>query len=151
MADAHSNVEDTRVAAYSPLISPFYLKHQIPLTEKAQATVSHGRKAIINILRGDERKLLVVGPCSIHDIKAASEYAERLQSLSAKVKGVFQIVMRAYFEKPRTTLGWKGLIYEPSLTGGVRINEGLMIAREFLRNVAEMGIPCGTEFLDPFV
>ena len=146
-----SRIEDAHVAEYSPLISPYYLKRQIPLPEKASATVRDGREKIVAILNGDRRKLLVVGPCSIHDVNAAREYAGRLKHLSNQVRDIFQIVMRSYFEKPRTTIGWKGLIYEPSLNAGVHINEGLCTARELLRDISETGLPAGTEFLDPFV
>ncbi len=151
MSNQHNahQIEDTNVISYSPLMSPYYLKTQMPLTEDAKETVEQSRNAIRAILRGeDDRKMLIVGPCSINDINAAEEYANMLNSLAESVKDVFVIVMRTYFEKPRTTVGWKGMIYEPYLNGEERINEGLSLARQMLVYNANMGLPSGTEFLD---
>lgn len=149
----HNNhrIEDSNIIGYTPLMSPYQLKREIPLTDKAKETIEQNRRAIRGILRGEEKKLLGVGPCSIHDAGAAKEYAKELSGVAEAVKDVFVIVMRMYFEKPRTTIGWKGLIYEPSLDGNESINEGLSTARQLLKYNAELGLPSGTEFLDTFV
>ena len=144
-------VEDTHIAGYKPLISPYHLKQQIPLMPDLEATIKSQRETITQILADSKRKLLVVGPCSIHDIEVAKDYAQRLKELREKVKDVFEIVMRVYFEKPRTSIGWKGFLYEPHLDGKENINEGLAIGRGLLKYIAELQLPAGTEFLDPFV
>ncbi len=119
------------------------------MTEAASATVFETRKAICDVLAGDDKRLIVVvGPCSIHDTKAARDYAGRLKEVMAEVSDELVIVMRVYFEKPRTTVGWKGLINDPYLDQSYKINDGLRLARRLLLDLAEMGVPAGTEFLD---
>ncbi len=144
------SLENLRVASYQTLVTPKQLKEEMPITEKAAATISAGRSAVQNILdRNDHRLIVVVGPCSIHDTKAALEYAERLKALSAKVDDTLLLVMRVYFEKPRTTVGWKGLINDPHLNDSFKIEEGLHIGRQLLLDIAELGLPTATEALDP--
>ncbi len=143
-------IDDLNVASNETLITPDQLKREIPLSEAAQRTVAHGRQVIRDILDGrDHRLFVVVGPCSIHDIKAAHEYAERLKALAAKVSDSLYLVMRVYFEKPRTTVGWKGLINDPYLDDSFKIQDGLHIGRKLLLDLAEMGLPTATEALDP--
>lgn len=146
---AQTNTDDLRIAGINPLISPAVLSYYLPTTEKAATVVDQARKEAEAILSGeDDRLLVVIGPCSIHDPSAALEYAERLKSSIDRYKEDLQIIMRVYFEKPRTTVGWKGLINDPHLDGSFDINRGLRFARELLLQLAEMGIPAGTEFLD---
>jgi 3-deoxy-7-phosphoheptulonate synthase len=134
------------------LLSPGELKKQLPSTEEVAATVARSRERIIRILRQeDPRMLVVIGPCSIHEKKSAIEYAERLNSLRKDFADRMEIVMRVYFEKPRTTIGWKGLINDPHLDGSQDIETGLKIAREVLLEIVRMGLPAATEFLDPVV
>jgi 3-deoxy-7-phosphoheptulonate synthase len=141
------HVRDTR-----PLIRPRALRQLLPMTETASRTVVAARETVRRILqRLDPRLLVVVGPCSIHDVKAAREYAERLNALQPAVSDQFSIVMRVYFEKPRTTIGWKGLINDPHLDGSYDIEEGLKLARRLLLDLAEMGLPAATEVLDPII
>jgi len=148
MADLPLN--DINVVSNDPLITPDQLKVDIPLSDSAAHTVAQGREVIRNILDGkDHRLFLVVGPCSIHDVKAAHEYAERLKALAAEVSDTLYLVMRVYFEKPRTTVGWKGLINDPYLDDTFKIQDGLHIARQLLLDVAEMGLPTAGEALDP--
>lgn len=143
-------IDDLNVSSNETLITPAQLKREIPLTEAAQRTVAHGRQVVRDILDGkDHRLFVVVGPCSIHDIKAAHEYAERLKVLAAEVSDSLFLVMRVYFEKPRTTVGWKGLINDPYLDDSFKIQDGLHIGRQLLRDLAEMGLPTATEALDP--
>ncbi|MFK3799156.1 3-deoxy-7-phosphoheptulonate synthase [Pseudomonas sp. NPDC088444] len=143
-------IDDLNVSSNETLITPDQLKREIPLTAAAQATVSKGREAIRNILDGkDHRLFIVIGPCSIHDIKAAHEYAERLKALSAELSDTLYLVMRVYFEKPRTTVGWKGLINDPYLDDSFKIQDGLHIGRQLLLDLAEKGLPTATEALDP--
>ena len=145
--DALHNVN---VESVNVLITPAELKTKLPSTDKSQATVLHGREVIRNILdRQDPRLLVVTGPCSIHDIKAAKEYAQRLKVLHDELSDTLYIVMRVYFEKPRTTVGWKGLINDPDLDDSCHIEKGLHTARELLLWLAELGLPVGTEALDP--
>ncbi|MEM1058915.1 MAG: 3-deoxy-7-phosphoheptulonate synthase [Verrucomicrobiota bacterium] len=142
---------NTRIEGLAPLIAPSALKAELPVSAHAQATVLAGRKTVQNILTGaDERMLVVVGPCSIHDVRGAMDYAEKLAALRHELSDVYSIVMRTYFEKPRTTVGWKGLINDPSLDGSTDMDRGLHLARQLLRDVAELGLPTATEFLDPF-
>ncbi len=142
-------IDDLNVASNETLITPAQLKREMPLSEAALQTVTKGREVIRNILDGkDHRLFVVIGPCSIHDIKAAHEYAERLKVLAAEVSDTLYLVMRVYFEKPRTTVGWKGLINDPYLDGSYRIDEGLRIARQLLIDINRMGLPAGSEFLD---
>ncbi|MDD1507672.1 3-deoxy-7-phosphoheptulonate synthase [Pseudomonas sp. CNPSo 3701] len=148
MADLPIN--DLNVASNETLITPEQIKLEIPLTELAQRTVSAGRQVVRDILDGkDHRLFVVVGPCSIHDIKAAHEYAERLKVLAEEVSDTLYLVMRVYFEKPRTTVGWKGLINDPYLDDSFKIQDGLHIGRKLLLDLAEMGLPTATEALDP--
>jgi 3-deoxy-7-phosphoheptulonate synthase len=141
--------DDLRITWTKVVLPPAFLEEELPLTETASATVFKARNEIIDILNGKDRRLIVVvGPCSIHDTKAAREYAELLKSAIAEFSNELCIVMRVYFEKPRTTLGWKGLINDPHLDESFQINEGLRKARHLLLDLAEMGVPAGTEFLD---
>jgi 3-deoxy-7-phosphoheptulonate synthase len=141
--------DDLRIQSTKVVLPPVFLEEELPSTDRASATVFQARDEIVNILKGDDSRLLVVvGPCSIHDTKAAREYAGLLKEAIAEFSNELRIVMRVYFEKPRTTLGWKGLINDPNLDGSFRINEGLRLARHLLLDLAEMGIPAGTEFLD---
>jgi 3-deoxy-7-phosphoheptulonate synthase len=126
-----------------------FLEEELPETENASSTVFHGRKQICDILAGNDHRLLVVaGPCSIHDTKAAREYAGLLKGATAELSNDLLIVMRVYFEKPRTTVGWKGLLNDPYLDESFKINDGLRLARHLLLDLAEMSLPAGTEFLD---
>ena len=144
-----TRVEDVRIRDVRPIISPALLQYELPITEAAQRTVEDSRREVAAILRGgDERLLVVVGPCSIHDSEQALAYARRLQVLAAELSKQLLVVMRVYFEKPRTTVGWKGFINDPRLDGSFRINEGLRRARELLLAIVEMGMPAATEFLD---
>jgi len=141
---------DLNVVSTSLLITPNDLKTKIPLTEKISECVAESREKIKKILdRKDHRLIAVLGPCSIHDVKAAKEYGERLSRLAKQVEDTFLVVMRGYFEKPRTTTGWKGLINDPYLNDTFKINEGLEFARQILMDLAGMGLPLGTEALDP--
>ncbi|MGC6466009.1 MAG: 3-deoxy-7-phosphoheptulonate synthase [Akkermansiaceae bacterium] len=146
---AITNTDDLRIQGIDPLISPAVLSYYLPMTESAAQVVDKARRDAEAILKGeDDRLLVVVGPCSIHDPSAAIEYGERLKSLADRYKNDLHIIMRVYFEKPRTTVGWKGLINDPHLDGSFDINRGLRFARELLLQLAEMGVPAGTEFLD---
>lgn len=143
------NTDDLRIQRVIELISPEKLTTDIPLSEAAARTVSAARQNIHNILEGeDDRLLAIVGPCSIHDPRAAREYATQLKSLADEVSDDVFVVMRVYFEKPRTTVGWKGLINDPDLNNTFQINRGLHLARELLADLANMGMPAGTEYLD---
>ncbi len=145
----HSQTDDLRISKLDPLISPAVLSYYLPISEKAAGVVSVARSGSEKIMTGeDDRVLVVVGPCSIHDTKAAVEYAEKLKVLIEKYKDDLLIVMRVYFEKPRTTVGWKGLINDPHLDNSFDINRGLRIARELLLKLNEVGVPAATEFLD---
>ncbi|MEL6815912.1 MAG: 3-deoxy-7-phosphoheptulonate synthase [Cyanobacteria bacterium J06598_3] len=142
--------QDLHVVENRPLLSPNQLLEQLPLTETAAALVAQTRDRIRNIMHNEDRRLLViVGPCSVHDVDAAYEYAQKLVKLREKFAGQLEIVMRVYFEKPRTSIGWKGLINDPHLDGSYDINEGLRLARKLLLDLAELGLPAGTELLDP--
>ena len=144
--------QDLHVKGMVPLLAPRALKAQMPMTEAAGATVTQGREAIRGILgQTDPRLLVVVGPCSIHDVAAALEYAGRLAALRRELRERLEIVMRVYFEKPRTTIGWKGLINDPYLDNSCDIEAGLKQARQLLLQLGEMGLPAATEFLDPIV
>ncbi|HMO65767.1 MAG TPA: 3-deoxy-7-phosphoheptulonate synthase [Verrucomicrobiota bacterium] len=144
--------ENLRVAALSRLITPRQLKERTPASPAALRSVITGRRTIGRILRGeDPRLLVVVGPCSIHDVASAREYAGRLAALRAELGDRLELAMRVYFEKPRTIVGWKGLINDPHLNGSYDIETGLGRARELLRQVNELGLPAATEFLDPIV
>jgi len=141
--------DDLRIRGIEELSPPNALIEEFPITETAAQTVYDARSQIQKILHGqDDRLLVVVGPCSVHDAEAALEYAQRLCKFRQEFSGELMIVMRVYFEKPRTTVGWKGLINDPNLDGSFHINKGLRIARSLLLRVNEMGVPAGTEFLD---
>jgi 3-deoxy-7-phosphoheptulonate synthase len=145
-----SFLDNVNVASQDILITPDKLKLDIPLTESAAKTIENGRSVINNILdRKDHRLFIVVGPCSIHDVKAAKEYAEKLKHLAEEVSETMVLVMRVYFEKPRTTVGWKGLVNDPHLDDSFQIEEGLHIGRQLLMDIAEIGLPTATEALDP--
>jgi len=145
-----TRVEDLNIGSITPLITPDQLKKEMPITDAAVASVQSGRQAVRDILdRKDHRIFLVVGPCSIHDVEAAKDYAQRLKALSEKVSDTLYLVMRVYFEKPRTTVGWKGLINDPFMNDTFKIQEGLHISRQLLIDLAEMGLPLSTEALDP--
>ena len=143
---------DLRISNIQPLISPEDLKKEFPMTVKSNETVVKSRKAILNILeKKDKRLLAVVGPCSIHDIRAAGEYASLLKELSGRIEDRILVVMRVYFEKPRTSIGWRGLIVDPHLDGSDDIEQGLKIARQLLLDITESGLSVGSEMLDPIV
>jgi len=143
--------DDLRIQELRPLISPAILMEDLPITGAISDTVAQAREEIASELwgRGDDKLLVVVGPCSIHDTDAALEYAQRLAEKRKDLGEALNIVMRIYFEKPRTTVGWKGLINDPNLDGSFNINQGLRAARGFLLDVVKLGLPAGSEFLDP--
>jgi 3-deoxy-7-phosphoheptulonate synthase len=139
-----------RIAGIRPLVPPAILVERLPLAPEGAALVRRTRQEISRILRGqDDRLLVVVGPCSIHDTAAALTYAQQLAPLTDELGDALRIVMRVYFEKPRTTVGWKGLINDPHLDGSFAVNDGLHLARQFLLDVVALGVPAGCEFLDP--
>ena len=145
-------LEDLRIRAVEPLYTPQHLKDSLPVPAAVAATVDESRRQIEDIVAGrDNRFLAIVGPCSIHSPKEGLAYAERLAQLAREVKDVMLIVMRVYFEKPRTTVGWKGLVTDPNLDGSDDIAKGLRMARAFLLKVGGLGLPAATEFLDPMV
>jgi 3-deoxy-7-phosphoheptulonate synthase len=142
-------INNLNVKAQQILSTPQIIKSEIPVPDNATSTIIKGRKSIEDILdRKDKRLLVVVGPCSIHDTKAAMDYANRLRKLSEQVSETMMIVMRVYFEKPRTTVGWKGLINDPHMDESFDIEQGLRIARRLLIDINELGLPAGTEALD---
>jgi len=142
--------EDLRIKDYLPLMPPRELKQKLPLSPQAEKTVIEGRETIQRIINKEDKRIVaIVGPCSIHDEKAALEYAGRLVALQEKVKDTLFLVMRVYFEKPRTTVGWKGLISDPELDGSCDMNAGLVKARRLIMQIAEMGLPTATEMLEP--
>ena len=141
--------EDIRIQWTKVVLPPVFLEEEHPVTEAASQTIFDTRREIVDILNGrDSRLLVLAGPCSIHDVKAAREYAGLLKEAIAEFSADLRIVMRVYFEKPRTTIGWKGLINDPHLDQSYKINDGLRLARNLLLDLAEMGVPTGTEFLD---
>ena len=141
--------DDLRIREMKELVPPAHLIREFACTGVAEQTAASARVALHRILHGqDDRLMVVIGPCSIHDTKAAMEYARRLAAERDRFKGELEIVMRVYFEKPRTTVGWKGLINDPYMDNSFRINDGLRMARELLRDINELGLPAGTEFLD---
>ncbi|WP_428387823.1 3-deoxy-7-phosphoheptulonate synthase [Mucisphaera sp.] len=143
--------QNVHISGITPLIAPRDLEQELPLSDASRRTVIESRNTIKNILKGDDHRLLVViGPCSIHDPAAAMDYAERLLELRAAYTDRMVIVMRTYFEKPRTTVGWKGLINDPHLDGSFNMTHGLRVARKLLLDITAMGLPTATEFLDPF-
>ncbi|HXG52489.1 MAG TPA: 3-deoxy-7-phosphoheptulonate synthase AroG [candidate division Zixibacteria bacterium] len=141
--------DDLRIREIKELLPPDKVLSDFPITENAARTVFETRQAIHRILHGaDDRLLVIIGPCSIHDVKAAKEYASKLRAAKEQLEADLLIVMRVYFEKPRTTVGWKGLINDPHLDGSFQINDGLRIARQLLLDINEMNLPVGCEFLD---
>ena len=143
------NTGDLRIAHSHPLISPAVLAEEVPQNANAKAVISKARGDIANILhKRDPRVLIIVGPCSVHDPVAVLEYAEKLQPLAQEVADRALLVMRVYFEKPRTTVGWKGYINDPHLDGSYRVNDGLRAARRLLADITALGLPCASEFLD---
>lgn len=141
--------DDLRIIGVHEVVAPEQLHREHPITERASKTTFEARQAIHAILQGeDDRLLVVVGPCSIHNPDAAREYARNLIGARAELGDALLIIMRSYFEKPRTTVGWKGLINDPNLDGTYHINKGLKLARQLLLDINEMGVPAGTEFLD---
>ena len=143
-------IENLNVAAQEVLITPARLKAALPMSDKAKAVVAEGRETVRNILDGkDHRMFIVVGPCSIHDTELAMDYAQRLKALADELQDTLVIIMRVYFEKPRTTVGWKGLINDPYLNDTFKIEDGLHIGRKLLLDITELGLPTSTEALDP--
>ncbi len=143
------DTDDLRIIETKELVSPGQIIEQFPVTDYASEVVHGSRSAIHRILNGeDDRLLVIVGPCSIHDIEAAKDYAERLKAMRTELESELEVVMRVYFEKPRTTVGWKGLINDPDLDETFHINRGLALARELLVDLNDMGLPAGTEYLD---
>src|SRR5688500_2987500 len=141
--------DDTRIREIKELTPPAHLLREFSLTQKAAKVVYEARQAIHRILHGaDDRLLVIMGPCSIHDVKAAKDFAGKLKREKEKLAKELLVVMRVYFEKPRTTVGWKGLINDPKLDGSFSINQGLRVARELLLDLNQMGMPVGCEFLD---
>ena len=146
----YHNTDDLRIRSQQPLLSPALVLQDIRPSEKATEVVTAARRDASRIISGqDDRLLVVVGPCSVHDVGAAKEYAALLHKEAARLSQDLLVVMRVYFEKPRTTVGWKGLINDPKVDGSFRINDGLRIARQLLADIAESGLPAATEFLDP--
>ncbi|HTD75276.1 MAG TPA: 3-deoxy-7-phosphoheptulonate synthase [Steroidobacteraceae bacterium] len=152
MASIQDQLQNVNVVSSDLLATPEEVKRRLPLTTKAADTVFKSREAVRAILeRRDPRLFVVVGPCSIHDVAAAREYAGRLKELAGRVGSTLLLIMRVYFEKPRTTVGWKGLINDPDLDDSFHIEKGILLARELLLYVAELGLPAGTEALDPIM
>jgi 3-deoxy-7-phosphoheptulonate synthase len=152
VAAFQDRLQNVNVASSDLLATPEEVKQRLPLTARAAETVLRGREAVRDILeRRDSRLFVVVGPCSIHDVTAAREYAGRLNALATQVAPTLLLIMRVYFEKPRTTVGWKGLINDPDLDDSFHIEKGILLARELLLHVAELGLPAGTEALDPIM
>jgi 3-deoxy-7-phosphoheptulonate synthase len=144
-----TSIDDVRIGAVRPLISPALLQDELPVPPDVQKLVERSREAIGDVLHGrDDRLVMIVGPCSIHDHNQALDYARRLKAVADALRDELLIVMRVYFEKPRTTVGWKGYINDPRLDGSFRINEGLRCARQLLLDINGIGLPAATEFLD---
>ncbi|HEX4088184.1 MAG TPA: 3-deoxy-7-phosphoheptulonate synthase, partial [Trebonia sp.] len=145
-----SRVTDTRIVGYEPLLSPAALLYELKLGEAEQATVERTRAEVQAVLDGaDDRLLVITGPCSVHDPRAALDYAARLAELRARYAGELLVVMRVYFEKPRTVTGWKGLINDPGMDGSYDVHRGLRTARRLLLDIVASGMPVGCEWLDP--
>jgi 3-deoxy-7-phosphoheptulonate synthase len=145
------NIDNVNITAFDAMPTPEQINARLPLTAKAAKTVTHGRNLLRKILdRKDHRLFVVVGPCSIHDPVAGLDYAHRLKKLADEVGDTLQIIMRVYFEKPRTTVGWKGYINDPFMDDSFQVNIGMEKARKFLLDVNELGMPAGTEALDPY-
>jgi 3-deoxy-7-phosphoheptulonate synthase len=152
MSGTEDQLQNVNVIASDLLATPDEVKRRLPMTDRAADVVFKSRAAVRAILeRRDPRLFVVIGPCSIHDVVAAREYAGRLRELAAKVDSTMLLIMRVYFEKPRTTVGWKGLINDPDLDDSFHIEKGILMARELLLHVAELGLPSGTEALDPIM
>src|SRR5438445_183437 len=148
-SDMQYRTDDLRIKEIKELLPPSHILREFSITEKAAKTVYETRQAIHRILHGaDDRLLAIMGPCSIHDVKAAKEYAGKLKEAKYRLSDDLLVVMRVYFEKPRTTVGWKGLINDPKLDGSFQINEGLRVGRQLLLELNEMGLPAACEFLD---
>ncbi len=152
MAELQDQLQNVNVVSSDLLATPEDMKRRMPLTRRAAETVYRSRQIVRDILeRRDPRLFVVVGPCSIHDVAAARDYAQRLKSLAAQVESTMVLIMRVYFEKPRTTVGWKGLINDPDMDDSFQIEKGIGMARELLLYIAELGLPAGTEALDPIM
>ena len=150
MQPEHAQLDNLNVEQQEVLITPEELKSKLPVSENVRLAINGYRETVRNIVdRRDSRLLVVVGPCSIHDVDAAKDYAQRLKTLSAEIADQVFIVMRAYFEKPRSTVGWKGLINDPYLDDSFKVAQGLHIGRQLLLDLSEMGLPLATEALDP--
>ena len=146
----YHNTDDLRIRSQHPLLTPALVLQDLPASEKATEVVTTARRDAAKVISGqDDRLMVIVGPCSVHDTKAALEYASLLRKEAQRHAADLLVVMRVYFEKPRTTVGWKGLINDPQVDGSFRINDGLRLARGLLAQIAEMGLPSATEFLDP--
>ncbi|ORZ05981.1 3-deoxy-7-phosphoheptulonate synthase [Absidia repens] len=142
-------MEDLRITGYNALLTPTFLQEELPMSETSQQTVSKARSEASAILRGeDDRLIIIVGPCSIHDTHAAKEYCQKLIAVREQVKGELLIIMRSYFEKPRTTVGWKGLINDPDIDNSYNINKGLRVGRQLLCELTDAGMPVAVELLD---
>ena len=141
--------KDLRITDVKEILSPLELMADLPLSEQASVTVHEARQGVYDVLDGkDDRLVVIIGPCSIHDTDAAIEYAQKLKPLMQELDKELLIIMRVYFEKPRTTVGWKGLINDPDLDGSFHINKGVRKARELLLRLSDMGVPAGHEYLD---
>ncbi|ARV62949.1 3-deoxy-7-phosphoheptulonate synthase [Nostocales cyanobacterium HT-58-2] len=152
MSNSPDRLADNCIDNFYVLLTPMEVKSQLPLTKSVEEKILRYRQEIKDILDfREQKKFIVVGPCSIHDIKAASEYSKRLKILAEEVKDKFLLIMRVYFEKPRTAVGWKGLINDPDMDDSCHIKKGLLIARALLLEIAELGIPSATEVLDPII
>lgn len=150
MANKKIKIRDVNISAFKPLITPDEIRKEIFLPESSIELVYQSRNVISDILSGkDKRKFVILGPCSIHDGESALEYAQKLKELAFKVRDTLFLVMRAYFEKPRTTVGWKGYINDPFLDNSFQMNEGLLLARKLLVDITSLGVPVGTEALEP--
>ena len=144
-----NTTDDLGIISQDPLIPPQILQLEIKLDEKSISTISTARQELASVIsNNDDRLIVIVGPCSIHDYDLAIEYAKKLQELNAELKSDLVIVMRTYFEKPRTTVGWKGLINDPEIDGSFQINKGLRLARKLLIEINKMGLPVAVELLD---
>ena len=145
----HARTDDLRIREIRELVPPHQVMTEYPSSDSGAVTISQSRRALQDILHGrSDRLAVVIGPCSIHDPVAAMDYARRLREQRERFKGELEVIMRVYFEKPRTTVGWKGLINDPDLDGSFNINRGLRIARQLLRDINDLGLPAGCEFLD---
>ncbi|HVS23811.1 MAG TPA: 3-deoxy-7-phosphoheptulonate synthase, partial [Gammaproteobacteria bacterium] len=143
------HTDDLRIRSFTELSTPAEIARELPCSEATSTTVANARRALHAILHGeDDRLAVVIGPCSIHDTKAAMDYARRLRAMREELADALEVVMRVYFEKPRTTVGWKGLINDPDLDGTFKINKGLRLARGLLCDINALGLPAGVEYLD---